>query len=396
MKLCSRKNLVKLTFVLALAGTLIACQPSNERLVHVTPGGSQPDTSSQSGSVTTGGGGERKLAIVQGSSRGPGQELTVSRIHRLEGANIEGWLSENELKITTTKLLKAGTDTKEAIYGYSQSVVDLTTDQQRDNSEWSKSVPEALSAKEAVSPDGKFSFVQKWRDKYTADNFLKDLSTGKIVQIKGANYMEMGGWLDNDAYVLAAGSTEGRGDLRKISTDGTVTNLTLNDPETEIFTRFRVNQGRIYYTDNRNNLKVFKPEETHPRILVEGVWDFDVSPDGERIAVSTASKQEKPGTNLLIYNSSGSQQGFLAGKGDMVPYLVWSPDSSRLAFAVYTEDKSGMNGVYIFNSESGKVLPLGPAYYPQYPLNWNPSGTRLGITFQEQADLLVTMIYDFQ
>jgi len=213
----------------------------------------------------------------------------------------------------------------------------------------------------------------------------------------------MGGWLNNDTYILAAGSMEGRGDIRQIATDGTFTKLALEDKDVEIFNRFGVSNGRMYYTDLNNNLKSLESGKTQPTILTKGVLDFEISPDGKHIAVTTVSTQENLGTALLIYDSTGSMKGSEIAKGELMSYLAWSPDSSRLAFDVYTTDKTGMNGVYIFDSTSGKVSPLGSSYSPvgmsynpQYPLTWSPSGKRLGITIEDKKSIIVTQVIDFK
>ncbi|OAB36043.1 hypothetical protein [Paenibacillus glacialis] len=394
------KNSVKLVSVVMLSVSLMACQSSHEKVTTVTPSNNQSGTGTQSSSGETADGSDRKLTVVEGSAQKDNQELAVERIHRLEGSNIEAWLSDHEVKVSTTKLLKAGTNTEEPKYSYTTSIVDLSTEEQR---EVKVHQPSQAIVKEYVSPDGKFSFVQKWKDKYTADNFIKNLSTGKSIAVKGDNYMELGGWLNNDTYILAAGSMEGRGDIRQIATDGTFTNLAIEDKDVEIFNRFTVSNGRIYYTDSKNNLKYLEAGKTQPSILVEGVWDFEISPDSKHIAVTTVSAPGKLGTELIIYDSVGSQKGSLIAKGELMSYLAWSPDSSRLAFDVYTTEKSGMNGVYIFDSASGKVSPLGSsyspvgmAYYPKYPLTWSPSGKRLGITIEDNKSIIVTQVIDFK
>jgi hypothetical protein len=386
-------KVVKLGFVLALTTSLMACQPNHDRLSVVTPGSGQADSGAESG--VTPGGGDRKLTIVKGNGRQQNEEVTVTRIHRLEGANIQAWLSDHEVKITTTKLIKAGTRTEEPKFAYTASTVDLTNDKQTDLKE--QAVPAAGTAvKEMISPDGKFSFIQKWKDKYTARNFMKNISTGESIELQIGNYMESGGWLDKDTYVLAAGSMEGRGDIIAISTGGQLTSLQLEDPEVEIFNRFEVSQGLIYYTDKNQDLKVFKPGQSRPSVLIQGVSEFEIAPGGGQIAITTAYAKGAAGTKLLMYDAKGSAQGSLIGKGDLIPYFNWSMDGSKLAFAVYTEDKNGMNGVYLFDSSTGRVSPIGPFYFPQYPLSWNPSGTRLGVTIKGEEDLPVTQIIDFK
>ncbi|MFG1731135.1 WD40 repeat domain-containing protein [Paenibacillus sp. 843] len=396
------KHGFKLLSVVAVAATLAACQ-SQDRLTIVEPGSSQTVQHPVSNAGETASG-ERKLTVVEGASGQSSQEVVVNQAHRIASSNIEAWLSENEVKVLTTKLIKEATETEEPQYDYTSEAVSVSTGERRKLTNHEESHPGEHLVKEEISPDGKYSFVQKWRDKYTADNFLKDLSTGKSIPVKGDNYMEIGGWLDSDTYVLAAGSMSGKGDIRLISTDGTYTTIAIEDEDVEFYNQFGASKGRIYYTDVNQVLKVVEPGQSKPIHLIENVWNFAISPDSEYIAVSTATN---PGgdqsSKLLIYDAAGSLQGSLIGKGNLISYLSWSPDSARLAFDVYSENESGMNGVYVFDTASGKVSWMAPYYsavhpaaHPVYPLTWSPSGKRLGITIEDKEDLIATYVIDFQ
>ncbi|WP_234973050.1 hypothetical protein [Paenibacillus vortex] len=196
----------------------------------------------------------------------------------------------------------------------------------------------------------------------------------------------------------------GKGEIRLISTDGSYETISIEDEDVESYNQFGASKGRIYYTDVNQVLKVVEPGQSKPVRLIENVWSFEISPDSEYIAVSTATKTGgEQGSELLIYDAAGRLQGTLIGKGDMISYLSWSPDSSKLAFDVYSENESGMNGVYVFNTASGKVSWMAPYYssvhpaaHPQYPLNWSPTGKRLGITIEDKEALIATHVIDFK
>ncbi|RAR44628.1 WD40 repeat domain-containing protein [Paenibacillus sp. MDMC362] len=392
----------KLMSAVVIAAALTACQ-SQDRMTIVEPGNNQTGQPPVSNAGETASG-ERKLTVVEGASGPSGQEVVVNQTHRIASSNIETWLSENEVKVLTTKLIKEATETEEPQYAYSSEAVNVSTGERRELTNHEESHPGEHLVKEEISPDGKYSFIQKWRDMYKADNFLKDLSTGKSIPVKGDNYMEIGGWLDTDTYVLAAGSMSGKGDIRLISTDGTYTTIAIEDEDVEVYNQFGASKGRIYYIDVNQVLKVVEPGQSKPVQLIENVWSFTISPDGEYIAVSTATNTEgTSGSNLLIYDAAGSLQGSLIGKGNLISYPSWSPDSARLAFDVYSENESGMNGVYVFDTASGKVSWMAPYYsavhpaaHPVYPLTWSPSGKRLGITIDDKEALIATYVIDFK
>ncbi|MBG9735386.1 TolB family protein [Paenibacillus alvei] len=374
-----------LAMTLLAAGILFGCNAEQKSSTPVT-----------TGQTSTGeGGGKRELTVVKESKPPAEQGIAVQRIHRIDGANIEKWLSDHELDIQVTTLEKQATAVKEAQFSYRRFRFDLKTGERQSIKEQTGAGQEEV-IKSFRSPDEKYSFIQTWKNKYEAVNAIKNIATGEQREVAVDNYMEVGGWLNNDSYILAAGSMEGRGEIWNISVDGTREKIELMDPEVEVFTEFAVGNGRIYYTDAKNRLKSFTPTQSKPTLLAPDVSTLSLSPDNKRIAVSTAGSGGKEESRLLIYDTGGHVQGLLIGKGDVLTYQSWSPDSSKLAFAVYTEDKGGMNGIYIFDTVSGKVSPLGLPYYPAYPLSWNPSGTRLGITVNDKEKLTVTHIVDFK
>lgn len=375
------KQIIKLGAVLSLAAALAACSS----IQNGNPANNDNNTNTHG-----------ELTVVKGSEPKPNQDIVVTSIHRFDGASMEKWLSDDQVQLMYTKLVKKATATEEAQYEYNTMKVDLSNNEQTAVTEPVNKIQTV--EKEQASPDGKYVFIQQWKDKYTARNFIKEVSTGKMKEIKGSNYLESGGWLDNTTYILAAGSMNGLGDIRQIKVDGTMTLLKLDDPDLgeQPFTNFGTGQGHIYYTDSNQNLKQFVPGDSKPTLLVKHVMTFQVSPDGKHLAVEVQKEAGKAGSELRIFDSNGSAEGLSIAKGDLIPYMAWSPDSSKLAAALYTENQSGMNGVYIFDSATGKVSPIGPSYFPEYPLSWNPSGTRLGVTVSDKNGIAVTHIIDFK
>lgn len=397
----------KLLAASLLSITVSACQsPPGDRLTVVDPGDTH--RTGQQQPVRDGAeeaGTKRQLTVVRTPTEQAGRQVNVTGTHKIESARIQSWISEDEVQIETIRLVKAGTETEEPQYEYTTSIMNLLKGQIREpTGEEGQQMDGYMFVKETLSPDREYSFIQKWKDKYTADNYVKDHRTGEMTQIPGDNYLELGGWLNADTFVLAAGSMNGRGEIRKISAaDGKVTTLPLEDPDVDVFTQFGVTHGRIYYTDNHQVLKVLDPGQTKPVSLIRDVWNFQLSPNSQYISVSTVTQSGAfQGSELLIYDSAGTLQGTLIGKGDLISYVTWSPDSDKLAFDVYTEKQPGMNGVYLFDTQSGQVSPLEPYYapteplpHPTFPLSWSPSGNRLGITVDDSNSQLVTQVIDF-
>ncbi|AZK47973.1 hypothetical protein [Paenibacillus lentus] len=392
MKMNRRNSIAGLLAAALLsAGMISGCNVVQEGMT--APVRSTPDVGSRTSTET--GGGKRELTVVKEGKPPAEQGISVQRIHRIEGANIKKWLSDHELEIEVTTVEKQATATEEAQFSYRQFRYDLETGQRQSIAEQA-GASRGEVIKSFLSPDGKYSFIQTWENKYTAVNAIENMATGERREVMVDNYMEVGGWLNNDSYILAAGSREDLGGIWKISLDGTREKIELQDSEVDYFSQFAVGNGKIYYTDNKKRLKSFSPTQARPTLLATNVSTLSLSPDSQRIAVTTTRSSGKEEECLFIYDTSGHVQGLQIGKGDLVSDQSWSPDSSKLAFAVYTEDHGGMNGMYIFDTVSGKVSPLGLSYYPVYPLSWNPSGTRLGITVDDKEKLSVTHIVDFK
>ncbi|RUT45418.1 hypothetical protein EJP82_14020 [Paenibacillus anaericanus] len=379
-----------IAMALLSTGILFGCDAEQEGSKQVR---STPDTTDQSGSEATGG--KRELTVVKERKPPAEQGIAVQRIHQMNGANIEKWFSDYELEIQVTTVEKQATATEEAQFSYHRFLVNLETGE-RLSTEEQTGADQGEVIKSYLSPDGKYSFIQTWKDKYKAVNEIKNMATGERHKVVFDNYMEVGSWINNDFYVLAAGSMKDRGEIWNISVDGTRKKIELQDPDVENFTEFAAGNGKIYYTDAKGRMKSFTPTQSRPTLLAKDVSTLSLSPNSQRIAVSTSRSGGQEDSRLLIYDTGGHVQGLLIGKGDLLSHQSWSPDSSKLAFAVYTEDQGGMNGIYIFDTISGKVSPLGLSYYPVYPLSWNPSGTRLGITVDDKEKLIVTHVVDFK
>ena len=115
----------------------------------------------------------------------------------------------------------------------------------------------------------------------------------------------------------------GKGDIRLISTDGTYTTIAIEDEDVEVYNQFGASKGRIYYIDVNQVLKVVEPGQSKPVRLIENVWSFTISPDGEYIAVSTATNTEgNSGGNLLIYDRRPARIPYRKRQSDFLPVLV--------------------------------------------------------------------------
>ncbi|WMT43229.1 hypothetical protein RE628_13840 [Paenibacillus sp. D2_2] len=319
----NRRNYIAglLAATLLTTGIISGCSAAQEG--RTAPVRTTPDAGSRTSTET--GGGKRELTVVKEGKLPADQGIIVQRIHRIDGANIEKWLSDDELDIQVTTLEKQATATNEPQFSYSRFRFDLGTGQ-RENIKEQPGVSQGKIVKSFPSPDGKYSFIQTWKNKYEAVNTITNMATGERNELLTIdNYMEVGGWLNNDSYILAAGSMENLGAIWKISVNGNREKIELQDSEVEFFTQFAVGNGQIYYTDNNSRLKRFTPTQARPTLLATDVSTLSLSPDSQRIAVTTTRSGGQEEESLLIYDTSGHVQGLQIGKGDLISYQSWSP-----------------------------------------------------------------------
>ena len=117
------------------------------------------------------------------------------------------------------------------------------------------------------------------------------------------------------------------------------------------------------------------------------VSDPRISPDGQRIVfVHKQAHETRPGeyaTNLWITDVDGGRsRSFTSGGRDSQPR--WSPTGDRLVF-VSGRDKPRQQ-LYVIDAAGGEARPL--TRLPEGSIGavkWSPDGTRLAVSFREQA-----------
>jgi TolB protein len=112
------------------------------------------------------------------------------------------------------------------------------------------------------------------------------------------------------------------------------------------------------------------------------IYDYAVSPDGERVAYSLATPQG--GLDLWIMNRDGSDQRALAVcAADRCSAPSWAPDGGRLAYSREGPGASagGPHGpprVWIFDLAANQASPLyADSHILGYGPSWSPDGKHL-------------------
>jgi len=130
------------------------------------------------------------------------------------------------------------------------------------------------------------------------------------------------------------------------------------------------------------------------------VWDFDVAPDGSRIAYSVLDDQER--ANLWQVDRTGKESVLQKCPEAACIWPSWSPDGTRLAYE-RTDLSSSEIGLYsgptvsqiwLLDVESGKTEPL---FEDHEALGTNPSWAPVGenVAFYSLVEGAV-LIYDLE
>ena len=107
--------------------------------------------------------------------------------------------------------------------------------------------------------------------------------------------------------------------------------------------------------DGSNQISLVSASELAASTLSGAVW----SPDGTKIAFIAA---EDWGTDICVINVDGSNLQRLTENDAIAPGLVWSTDSSRIAFTRFAfaseEDYIGNSDIYVMDADGSNALQL--------------------------------------
>ncbi|GIV66785.1 MAG: hypothetical protein AB1457_04035 [Chloroflexota bacterium] len=128
------------------------------------------------------------------------------------------------------------------------------------------------------------------------------------------------------------------------------------------------------------------------------VFDFAVSPDGEKIVYSRINLRD--GSDLILINRNGTEEKVLVECGDFACIEpAWTPDGRFLAYTRYESSLTaslmdGVGKVYIVDVESGtsNLLFNNPGLFGALPV-FSPDGSAVSFyDFGEQAIRLVNLL----
>lgn len=110
------------------------------------------------------------------------------------------------------------------------------------------------------------------------------------------------------------------------------------------------------------------------------------SPEGERLVWFRQSSDGAQGAGLMVRGADGIEAVLVAIAGDFTPFEppVWSPDGTRVAYAVQMGDDLLATEVVIVDVATGGLTTVATAGRDGF-LSWSPDGAALVVTVAQES-----------
>ena len=128
--------------------------------------------------------------------------------------------------------------------------------------------------------------------------------------------------------------------------------------------------------DGVHNLYLMNADGTAPRLFGENISDYQWSPDGARIAVSTIDAETRVSLIQIIDFESTSVYQISGGQVEVFNPR-WSPNGTQLAF------NSGVDEhlqIFIADANGGNIQQLTTDAVDHFIGDWSPDGTQIATT----------------
>lgn len=290
------------------------------------------------------------------------QPVKLEQIDRLEGVRGMDWLSEEELVV--------GGPDPEPAEGREQPwqhlyIRNLATDQDTPLVTGERNVGAAL-----LSPNKRHLFFKELFEA-TGIPYLLDLQTMQEVRAgEGEISGDEGEWAGNEHVVYSLFPASG--DIVFAGLDGRQETVVRHAEGG--YTHGAVQGGRIIYYLAGDRLVSHDLDSGENGEGIDGVEWIVPSPDGKRLAVVRLTGEAE--RSLLLCDAAGNELSTLA-VGTQIFGANWSPDGTRLAYTVSSDDGS-LKGLFIAEAESGDHTQIGlDIDHVSDKLRWSPSGQKL-------------------
>lgn len=324
--------------------------------------------------------GNKKITILETAApvkteiNSKSNEFEIEKIEKYEGVLGEGWLDENSIltakKTSETENEKTNGKMKNLwnLYSYDLKL--------RKETIIDKLQFMGLMDKPVLSPDGKHLFSQSFQNgKISALIFDLD---GNILAETKSDGLLFQKWADNEEVMLTAPNNG----VCFININSKVTRIE-NFGLIQTEEAFELND-KIYYVSTDRKLVAYDINTKQRKTVKDNVLNFTLSPKKDLLAIEKAADEGNEA--LILMDPEGNEKTTIA-KAKMFFGVSWSPDQSKLVYAITSYEKS-KEGLYVTELSSKKILYTSPDFVGigNDPV-WSPSGKKILTNIQDVKDM---------
>lgn len=204
-------------------------------------------------------------------------------------------------------------------------------------------------------------------------------------------------WSPDGNHIAHLGTVEEAEEVQVfvVSTDGTQRQLTFSRsfPVYRVLSGWHpdnlavlVVEGRTAEGQNLAQLIYLPIDGSQPRVLLEvedHLFAPAFSPDGETLAYAHSPIQRRAQADLTLLDMETGETRVVAPIEPVYPYILWSPDGSRLVFNAEEDDlPASIPSLYDLESDTVERLQADPDTESDprpsmYPHAWSPDGMRM-------------------
>ncbi|MBB6214273.1 TolB protein [Anaerosolibacter carboniphilus] len=310
-----------------------------------------------------------------------GNDFEVEKIDRYEGIRGEDWLTEDVILIT-----KENTELDPIFVSDQMSNIRNLYSYNLKSKEEKNILKETeFLWRPIVSPDRKHIFSEKFEpDKYTG--LILDIEGNVKTAIEsdaatGLGFsLNSGRWVDNEEVIIPS-SNEG---VYLIDVDSNISKI---EGIGRMQTDDAVKVGdKIYYVSVEKELVAYDTNTKQREVIKDNVLNFELSPHKDTFAIEKKVSANR--TELVLIDLDGNEKATLL-EAKLIFGLSWSPDQSKLAYLITSEDES-KSGLYVMDLASERSLYVSRDFINiDGGLKWSPSSKKILASIGEVKDMKV-------
>ncbi|MGE5627206.1 MAG: hypothetical protein ACM3X7_03710 [Solirubrobacterales bacterium] len=303
----------------------------------------------------------------------------VSKIQKYEGIRGEGWINDGDIIITKEN------QERSPIHIFDQMSLVRNMYSYDINSKEEKSLTEKSKYiwMPSMSPDGKYIFYEK-SDENSNTWVITDIDGNEKAVVaedssKGFSLHTSGArWINNEE-VIVPYSDDG---ILLININSKVSKIAgIGLMQTDHAAKV---DNNIYYISTERNLVSYDINTKQSKVLKENLLDFELSPKKDIFAIEKRISESR--NQLVLTDISGNEKDTLA-EGKSIFGISWSPDQSKLAYVMTSDDESKA-GLHLINLKSKEDIYVSHDFLNvDNGLKWSPSGKMILGSITEVKDM---------